>query len=175
MSSVWAINPDPFMATLPNPHEAVGIALGSNLGDRHAEIRAGFAFLDSLDINAHARRSGVIETLPVDCQPGDPVFLNAVAEIHFSGEPRELLRRLQAFERERGRLPSGERPVNAPRSLDLDILYFGQRRIDETDLTVPHPRTTQRRFVLEPLAQIRPDLILPGQNKSVAELLADCP
>lgn len=156
----------------PAPHR-VGIALGANLGDRHENLEAGFRLLDRLDVRGHALRSGLLETAPVDCAPGDPLFLNAVAEIHYAGEPEELLRRLQEFERELGRAPSGERPVNAPRPLDLDILYIDDLELTTPTLTVPHPRMTARRFVLEPLAQIRPDLVLPGQTKTVAELLAD--
>lgn len=158
----------------PAPHR-VGIALGANLGDRHANLAEGFRFLDRLDGRGRALRSGLLETAPVDCAPGDPPFLNAVAEIHYTGEPAELLRCLLEFERELGRAPSGERPVNAPRPLDLDILYFDELVITTATLTVPHPRMTQRRFVLEPLAQIRPELILPGESKTVAELLAELP
>lgn len=157
----------------PTKHQ-VGVALGSNLGNRHALLAAGFAFLDRLDANGRALRSGLVETKPVDCAPGTPSFLNAAAEIRFRGEPEELLARLQAFERELGRAPADLRPVNAPRPLDLDILYFGPQ-VQSTDrLTLPHPRMTQRRFVLEPLAQIRPDLILPGEKRTVRELLSAC-
>ncbi len=158
----------------PAPH-TVGIALGANLGERHANLAAGFRFLDRLDLRGRALRSGLLETDPVDCAPGDPLFLNAVAEIQYAGEPEELLQRLQEFERELGRAPVGDRPVNAPRPLDLDILYVDELVINTPRLIVPHPRMTERRFVLEPLAQIRPELVLPGETKTVAELLAKLP
>lgn len=158
----------------PSPHR-VGIALGANLGDRQENLEAGFRLLDRLDVRGCALRSGLLETAPVDCAPGDPTFLNAVAEIHYVGDPEDLLCRLQEFEREVGRAPSGERPVNAPRPLDLDILYVDALELATPTLTVPHPRMTQRRFVLEPLAQIRPELVLPGETKTVAALLAALP
>jgi 2-amino-4-hydroxy-6-hydroxymethyldihydropteridine diphosphokinase len=150
-------------ATVP-----VGIALGSNLGDRAAELDAGMAFLRSMA--SQIRESRRIETAPVDCPPGSPPFLNAVAEIELAAvPPRELLRQLQAFEQSRGR-PSA-RETNAPRPLDLDIIYYGELIVDEPGLVIPHPRAAQRRFVLEPLSDLRPELILPGQTKTVRELL----
>jgi 2-amino-4-hydroxy-6-hydroxymethyldihydropteridine diphosphokinase len=151
-----------------------GIALGSNLGDRAAELDAGIAFLRLLSVDDKVRESSRLETRPVDCPAGSPLFLNAVAEIRVDTgrfSPRRLMEKLQAFERERGR--PAERETNAPRPLDLDILYFGDVRISEPDLVIPHPRALQRRFVLQPLAHLRPDLILPGQKKSMAELLED--
>jgi 2-amino-4-hydroxy-6-hydroxymethyldihydropteridine diphosphokinase len=151
----------------------VGIALGSNLSDRHAELDAGISFLRSLALLGQIRESPRLETEPVDCPPGSPPFLNAAAEIEIDPEalpPRELMQRLQIFERSRGR--PAQREVNAPRPLDLDILYYGAFVLNEPDLMIPHPRATQRRFVLEPLAHLRPALILPGQTETVTELLA---
>jgi 2-amino-4-hydroxy-6-hydroxymethyldihydropteridine diphosphokinase len=150
----------------------VGIALGSNLGDRHAELDAGISFLRDLSLHQRLRESPRIETAPVDCPPGSQDFLNSVAEIELDPEimpPRKLMLRLQAFERERGR--PQEREINAPRPLDLDIIYYGDRIIEEPDLVIPHPRASQRRFVLQPLSHLRPDLVLPGQTKTVRELL----
>ncbi len=152
----------------------VGIALGSNLGDREAELDAGLAFLRSLSLASRLRVSPRIRTSPVDCPPGSAPFLNAVAEIEADPErlpPRELLRRLQNFERGRGR--PAERETNAPRPLDLDIIYYGGLTLDEPDLVIPHPRAAQRRFVLEPLSHLRPDLVLPGQTKTVTQLLEE--
>jgi 2-amino-4-hydroxy-6-hydroxymethyldihydropteridine diphosphokinase len=151
----------------------VGIALGSNLGDRATEIEAGFSFLRELAADGNVRRSPVIETVPVDCPPGSMVFLNAVAEIQLDPEtlpPEKLLRRLQAFEAQRGR-PS-EHARNSARPLDLDILYYGDLVVQTPELTIPHPRIAERRFVLEPLAHLRPELILPGQTRTIRELLA---
>jgi 2-amino-4-hydroxy-6-hydroxymethyldihydropteridine diphosphokinase len=150
----------------------VGIALGSNLGDRAAEIEAGFAFLQTLSAAA-IRRSSVIETEPMDCPPGSASFLNAVAEIQVDPaqlSPHDLLARLQAFETQRGRPPEHGR--NSPRPLDLDILYYGDWVLETPELTLPHPRLAERLFVLRPLAELRPELVLPGGNRTVRELLA---
>jgi 2-amino-4-hydroxy-6-hydroxymethyldihydropteridine diphosphokinase len=150
-----------------------GIALGSNQGDRAAEIEAGFGFLCTLAVDGRVLRSPVIETAPVDCPPGSALFLNAVAEIQLDPAalpPGDLLRRLQDFETERGR--PRDHAHHAARPLDLDILYYGVRAVQTPELTIPHPRLTERRFVLEPLAHLRPDLVLPGQTRSVSELLA---
>jgi len=150
----------------------VGIALGSNLGDRAAEIEAGFAFLQTLSAAA-LHRSPVIETAPVDCPPGSAAFLNAVAEIQVDPaqlSPHDLLARLQAFETQRGRPRKHGRYT--PRPLDLDILYYGERVLETPELTLPHPRLAERLFVLQPLAELRPDLVLPGGNRTVRDLLA---
>jgi 2-amino-4-hydroxy-6-hydroxymethyldihydropteridine diphosphokinase len=151
----------------------VGIALGSNLGDRAAELEAGFTFLRTLAADGRVDHSTLIETAPVDCPPGSPAFLNAVAEIQVdlgALPPAELLRRLQAFEIDRGRPRQHAR--NSSRPLDLDILYYGDRTVRTPQLTIPHPHLVERRFVLEPLAELRPDLVLPGQARSVREILA---
>jgi 2-amino-4-hydroxy-6-hydroxymethyldihydropteridine diphosphokinase len=152
----------------------VGIALGSNLGDRSVELDAGIVFLRFLSANNEVRESPRIETAPIDCPPGSPPFLNSVAEIEVDTvylPPLNLLGCLQDFEIERGRSPL--RDVNAPRPLDLDIIYYGVERFDQMGLVIPHPRAHLRRFVLEPLSHLRPDLVLPGQTKTVSELLAD--
>jgi 2-amino-4-hydroxy-6-hydroxymethyldihydropteridine diphosphokinase len=111
--------------------------------------------------------------VPVDCPPGSASFLNAVAEIQVDPaqlSPSGLLARLQAFEIERGRPAQHGR--NTPRPLDLDILYFGDLVLKEAGLTLPHPRLVDRLFVLQPLAELRPALVLPGQTSTVRELLA---
>ena len=149
-----------------------GIAIGSNLGNRAAALERAFAFLERLS-PGHCLRSPVLETAPVDCPPGSGAFLNAAAEIEFPGSPRELLARLHEHERGEGRKRDGEegRERNAPRAIDLDLLYFGDRVIAEDDLVVPHPRMAARRFVLEPLAAIVPGLILPGETRTISTLL----
>jgi len=155
------------MAVVP-----VGIALGSNLGVRSAELNAGINYLRTLSVAGRLAQSQRIETTPVDCPPGSSPFLNAVAEIDVDTEtlpPRWLLDLLQAFEIERGRPALHE--VNAPRPLDLDILYYGDLIVNEPGLIIPHPRAASRRFVLEPLSHLRPDLVLPGQTRTVRELL----
>lgn len=151
-----------------------GIALGSNLGDRLACLRAGRDFLLALHEGpAPAAVSPVYETEPVGCPPGSSAFLNAVVEIDTPLEPAALLGRLAAFERGLGR--PARRSVNAPRPLDLDLLYAGATELRTAHLTLPHPRLAQRRFVLQPLADIRPHLVLPAQSRPVSALLAALP
>ena len=152
----------------------VGIALGSNLGDRQGELDAGVSFLRALSADGKIHESPRIETKPEGCPPGSPSFLNAVAEVRLDPEtlpPRALLKRLQEFERSRGRPELRE--INAPRPLDLDIIYYGEFVVDEPDLVVPHPRAHLRRFVLAPLVALNPGLVLRGQERSVGDLLAE--
>jgi 2-amino-4-hydroxy-6-hydroxymethyldihydropteridine diphosphokinase len=149
-----------------------GIALGSNLGKSAAELDAGLAFLRSLAVDGLIRASPRIETDPVDCPPGSPPFLNAVAEINVDPSvlsPAGLLQRLQRFEEERGRPRRHAR--NAPRPLDLDLIYYGDFIMRTPELILPHPRAAIRDFVLRPLAHLRPDWILPGQTRTVSQLL----
>jgi 2-amino-4-hydroxy-6-hydroxymethyldihydropteridine diphosphokinase len=149
----------------------VGIALGSNLGNREAELDAGVDFLRLVAYDRQVREGPRIETEPDNCPPGSPSFLNTVAEIMVESmefPPLNLLGALEDFEIERGRSPIRER--NSPRPLDLDIIYYGN--YDQMGLIIPHCRAHQRRFVLEPLAGLHPDLVLPGQTKTVQELLA---
>jgi len=152
----------------------VGIALGSNLGDRRLELELGIVYLRTLSIGGWLCESPWIETAPVDCPPGSPPFLNTVAEIEVDSvrlTPLNLLDCLKEFEVERGRSPLHDH--NSPRPLDLDIIYYGSERFDQMGLVIPHPRAHLRRFVLEPLSFLRPNLVLPGQTKTVAELLAE--
>jgi len=151
-----------------------GIALGSNLGDRAGHLTAARLFLFSLHESSEPPLcSALYETEPVDCAPGTDAFLNAVVEIETALEPAALLARLRAFEEQHGR--AADRAKNSPRVIDLDLLYCGESKSESFELTLPHPRMTTRRFVLQPLADIRPDLVLPGEARTVAELLADLP
>jgi 2-amino-4-hydroxy-6-hydroxymethyldihydropteridine diphosphokinase len=147
-----------------------GLALGSNLGDRLAHLRTGRdEILRIAGVALPLRVSRVYETEPVGSGSDAGPFLNAVVEVDFDGQPIDLLEALQEIEAHQGR-PS-KRPRNAPRTLDLDILYIGNLVLSNEEVVIPHPRLHQRRFVLAPLADIRPDLTLPGQKRSVAELL----
>ena len=174
----------------------VGIALGSNLGDRLANLRAARKAIDSLASpltnprgSAHLRRSApagsvvdlaaaksavlvssVHETEPVDCEPGAGKFLNAVLEIEYDGDPSDLLRELIRIEESLGR--DRKHAKNVSRKIDLDLLYADDLNVENERLQLPHPRMHLRKFVLQPLADIRPDLILPNQTKTVGELLA---
>lgn len=115
------------------------------------------------------RQAPIYQTEPVDCPADSPDFYNTVVEIGYTGSPHDLLDATQGIEFHLGRTAVPER--NAPRVIDVDILYFGSERIDGEILDLPHPRLTSRRFVLQPLADIRPDLILPGDQVSIAEHL----
>jgi 2-amino-4-hydroxy-6-hydroxymethyldihydropteridine diphosphokinase len=151
-----------------------GIALGSNLGDRLANLEAARAQLTKFpNVEPPILASAVYETEPVDCESSAGKFFNAVMEIGYAGEATELLRALRQIEADGGRPPFHAR--NRSRTLDLDLLYFGDLEITTPELEVPHPRVQTRRFVLEPLAEIRPELILPKQHESVARLLACLP
>ena len=114
--------------------------------------------------------SAIYETDPVGCEPGAGKFLNAVLECDYEGDPLELLKSLREIEKTLGRAP--DHPRNISRKIDIDLLYFGDIIMDSDELQLPHPRMHLRRFVLQPLADIRPNLILPGQSKTVRELLA---
>ncbi len=149
--------------------EPVGLALGTNLGDRIGHLREAVRCIGEWSTE-DLLLSSVWETEPVGCPEGSAAFFNAVVEVWLDLEPRDLLSRTQALERERGRLARDKRAPNAPRPLDVDILYFGRRRIATEDLVIPHPRLTSRRFVLDPLCEIRPDLVLPGEERTVREL-----
>ena len=149
-----------------------GIALGSNIEDRLANLREGCRRACSLhEPGPPIRASSIYETTPIACEPGTMPYLNAVLEINFTGPPVALLDRLLEIERSMGR-PS-KRPRNSPRIIDLDVLYAGNLVLNNPEIIIPHPRFRQRRFVLTPLAEISPDLVLPGQMHSVCRLLAE--
>lgn len=147
----------------------VAIALGSNVGDRRAHLEFAVARLRA--VISGLRVSQFLETAPVDVGP-QPAFLNAAAVGTACGTPRRLLDALLAIERGRGR----ERPFpGAARTLDLDLILFGDAMVSEPGLEVPHPRFRERRFVLEPLAEIAPRLVDPVTGLTVLELLRRCP
>lgn len=147
------------------------VALGSNLGDPVVNVRMAIERLAEFSV-APLRVSLLWGTTPVDCPPGAPPFVNTVVALAPKpGEtPETLLAKLQALEREFGRRP--KQLVNEPRPLDLDLIAFGNETRRTAELTLPHPRAHLRRFVLQPLSEIAPDLILPGQTQTVGALLA---
>ncbi|MEI6084214.1 MAG: 2-amino-4-hydroxy-6-hydroxymethyldihydropteridine diphosphokinase [Verrucomicrobiota bacterium] len=149
----------------------VGLSLGSNLGDRLRHLQQAKNFLISLSTDRWHLASPAYETGPVDCPPNSPAFFNAVVEIEFAGTPQTLLKKIQTYQAAHGRDRS--LPKNAARAIDIDILYFGELKIAEPDLVVPHPRMLERRFVLVPLAIIRPDLVLPNGVGDVNFVQAD--
>ncbi|MGA2177270.1 MAG: 2-amino-4-hydroxy-6-hydroxymethyldihydropteridine diphosphokinase [Verrucomicrobiota bacterium] len=154
--------------------ELAFVALGSNLGDSADLVRRAIERLQSLSA-APLLRSSLWQSAPVDCPPGSPPFVNAVAALRpRPGEtPSTLLHRLQELEAAFGRAP--RKILNEPRLLDLDLIAFGSRVVHEPGLELPHPRAHLRRFVLQPLAEIAPDFILPKQTRSVQELLRRLP
>jgi 2-amino-4-hydroxy-6-hydroxymethyldihydropteridine diphosphokinase len=150
------------------------IAMGSNLGDRLGNLQMARDRIRTLDgVTLPMAQSAVYETSPVDCEAGAQKFYNAVIEIGFEKSADELFEALQEIEHELGREPNHER--NVSRTIDLDLLYFGSQERAEPPLQLPHPRMTARKFVLQPLCDIAPDLRLPGQTKNVGELLAELP
>jgi len=131
------------------------VGLGANLGDREAAIRRAAELLGA------ERLSTLRETEPWG-YADQPRFLNAVAELETEEEPQALLERLLAIERELGRVREG--PRYGPRTIDLDLLLYGELQLDEPGITVPHPRLHERGFVLEPLVELAPELDVPGRG-----------
>ncbi len=152
----------------------VGIALGSNLGDRSALLDAAVSRLRDLATPGEPFLTApVYQTEPRFCPPGSPDFYNTVVELSFSGTPHELLEQAREIENALGRVRGAER--NAPRTIDVDLLYFGRKQIEDGELILPHPRIGERRFVLQPLADIRPELVLPGSELTFSEMLEHLP
>lgn len=150
------------------------VALGSNLGDSRQSLLQAIERLQAYS-DFPLRKSSLWKTTPVDCPPGSPDFVNAViALLPRAGEmPESLLKKLQALERDFGRTP--KKVVNEPRLIDLDLIAFGNEQRNTPELTLPHPRAHQRRFVLQPLVELAPDLILPGRTKTISQLLSELP
>jgi 2-amino-4-hydroxy-6-hydroxymethyldihydropteridine diphosphokinase len=143
------------------------LGLGSNVGDREANLRGAVSQLAGDEIRV-LRRSSLYETAPQELLD-QPWFLNAVVGVETSLFPLQLLARLREIERKMGRrrlTPKG------PRNIDIDILFYGRSVITTAELEVPHPRLAQRRFVLEPLAEIAPDFRHPVTGKTAMEMLA---
>jgi 2-amino-4-hydroxy-6-hydroxymethyldihydropteridine diphosphokinase len=147
------------------------VALGSNLGDSRKTISDAMARLQKFS-DEPIRKSSLWQTMPVDCPPGSPKFVNAVVGLipKQNETPESLLKKLRGLEIEFGRAPKVV--LNEPRPLDLDLIAFGNELRNSPELISPHPRAHLRKFVLQPLCEIVPEFILPGQGMTVSELLA---
>ena len=152
------------------PVDAV-IGLGANLGEPRRQIAAAFDALAGLPHTRLLRRSSLYRSAPLG-KTDQPDFINAAALITTSLEALALLGYLLEIEHKQGRVRSLHTMANAPRTLDLDLLLYGDSVIAQSGLTVPHPRMHLRRFVLDPVAEIAPDGIIPGHGR-IAELLLE--
>jgi 2-amino-4-hydroxy-6-hydroxymethyldihydropteridine diphosphokinase len=152
-----------------NDYTIAYIGLGSNLGDRAGNLLLAVRALVEASFVVH-RLSGIYETEPVEIDT-DKRFLNMVAEIHVTNvSPTQMLARLMRIEYLLGRT---DKSLNKPRTVDIDILFFGDTQMDTEFLTLPHPRLHLRRFVLKPLAKIAPNFVHPGLQMEVADILAN--
>jgi len=148
------------------------LALGANLGDPLSQLRGARSEIEARFGNAGMRASSIWSSRPLDCPAGSPDFLNAVLAlpITVAASADAVLSVLQELERCFGRDVNAER--NAPRTLDLDLLLFGDLMQSDPRCMLPHPRALRRRFVLEPAAEVLPDLVWPGTSSRMAELCA---
>ena len=148
------------------------VALGSNLGDRLGNLCAARKAIVGLsNVKPPILSSSIYETDPVDCEREANKFLNAVVEFEYKGDPASLLEQLIRIERTLGR--QRDHPKNVSRTIDIDLLYCADRNIEGQRLQLPHPRLHLRKFILQPLADIRPGLVLPGQAKTVRQFLEE--
>ncbi len=152
------------------PRVSAYVGLGANLGDPSAQVRAGIAALAELPATRLLRCSALYRTAPVGLQ-AQPDFINAVCALETALDPHALMRALLDIERRHGRVRAGDK--GGPRVLDLDLLLYGEIILAAPDVTVPHPRLHERAFVLVPLVEIAPDLVVPGRGP-VKRLLAAC-
>jgi 2-amino-4-hydroxy-6-hydroxymethyldihydropteridine diphosphokinase len=152
-----------------------GLSLGTNLGDRLGNMAGAAERLAALAGMRVTARSHIYETEPVEVKAiyREMAYLNAVVVVEWQGDLSALSAAVHGVEAVMGRVRGEDR--NAPRPIDIDILYADDVMLDDDDLTLPHPRWSERRFVVQPLADVRPSLCIPGQNRTVAAILAALP
>lgn len=157
--------------TTPQGTNELGLSLGSNLGDRLQQLQTATSRLLEVPGASLVAKSPVYETEPVGVRPEyqELTYYNCVLVIQTPDSAGDWLPRLQEIEADMGRVRSDDR--FSPRPIDIDILFVGDECVDGKDLSVPHPRWAQRRFVVCPLADVKPDLVLPGQRKTVSEVM----
>ena len=151
------------------------LSLGTNLGNRLANLQKAVTEMAERLQPAYLLKSKVYETEPVGVQEAyrDLAYLNAVVVLDYAGTSRQLSAIIHAIEADLGRVRGPDR--NAPRIIDIDILYAGSELSDSDDLTLPHPRWAERRFVVRPLADLRPELVFPLEQRTVADILHTLP
>jgi 2-amino-4-hydroxy-6-hydroxymethyldihydropteridine diphosphokinase len=170
----FTLHHDPMKPVKDIPKVRVFVALGSNLGDSVGQIQEAMNWLEGSS-SAPLRRSFLWRTSPVDCPPDSLPFINAVVELTIPSteSPESFIEKLRELEKEFGRKP--KTVLNESRPLDLDLIAFGNEISNTPELILPHPRAHLRKFVLQPLSEIAPELILPGHGKTVSQLLAGLP
>ena len=153
----------------------IGLCLGSNLGNRLANLQQARAEIGTLSGVEMIEQSPVYETEPVDVLPqhADKRFLNAVLILEGLVSPWQFAAQLNTVEQRMGRIRGLDR--NEPRIIDIDILFMGRMRLIDGPVTLPHPRWATRRFVVQPLCNLRPDLVLPGEARTAREVLLSLP
>ena len=155
-----------------NPElQRVIFSLGSNVGDRLATLESACDYL--ADVFGGLHLSQLYETEPVGCPEGSPSYLNACVEVSTDMPPQDVLELCMRIEKELGRERNGV--YGAPRTCDIDIIMYGELQLQSPTLTLPHPRAHEREFVLRPLCDIDPQLILPGHSLTVSSMLATLP
>lgn len=152
-----------------------GLSFGSNVGNRLKHLTTARDMLGAIPTLEVIDSAPVYETDPVDVKPEheDKLYLNTIVLILSQLPPAEIGEIIHRIESDEGRLRSDDR--NAPRPIDIDVIYAGNMTIDGDPMTVPHPRWASRRFVVQPLADVRPGLLLPGENRTVQEILERLP
>lgn len=164
------VNKNDDVMLMKNTTEIAYIALGSNMENPIRQVNTAFGELDAMPEITLLQHSSLYQTKPVGYAE-QPDFINAVAKLETTLEPMALLTNLLEIEAQHHRVRGEER--NGPRTLDLDILLYGDLSLNLPNLTIPHPCLTERAFVLVPLAEIAPGLTF-GPKKSISELLRDC-